>query len=422
MMRHTRTRQQEKNKQTLSPKTAYGKQPQETSMSPPVPEHKVLQMQRQFGNRRVSAMLGGTQRSIARTPAVQRTPVEFGLAESGPINTYAHKVFQWSQDPANAGKPIRAAVDYIVSLVKAELKANGVPVPQFLVGNAGAGLGGVFQWQPWAIGVDDSDIAWDPSITTVGQLDVSSLVSVVGTVWHEARHAEQFWLMARMLGGKGMTGTQINAHTGIKLSVANKAAAIPLKKASSDIRSFMEFFGLGQLVDINDAMAAMAQKWYDINFGVHKSFTDMREQLNVDVLTLKSFEPAQRYTDQYYTDLYATFDPIMSRWDSDFLPNVVEPEVQRLDALKGGDKYAAELHKAAKDIRDAIKTMLSVYKKGSKSRSRAKKLENALEDVAQADYLGYRVYADERDAWMVEAQAQAAYNSEIDAYYEAQEE
>ena len=421
--RRTRTRTRS-SRVEQSPPTTQAVVPNHTAEATFAPDsqaQRILHLQRTLGNQAVTRLLTN-QRAVARVPSVQRKKdTQFGMANPVRVKSYAKQAYNWAQAPANSGKPVRAAVQKIVDLTKSYLSGIGVPLPAFNISSSGpgSGKGGLFQWEPWAIHVDDTDANPDPAtISTVGQLEEFDLVSTVNVVWHEARHAEQFWLIARMLAGKKMTAAQIHAKTKIKMSIINKAVNAPLKKAEPDVRSFLEDWGLGFLVDLNDAQAAAALQWYDINFGAHKPFTEMLETLGSDLEDLFGLEPPTKGNKKKFDDFYAKVDPYFSQWASDFAPNMLETEYQRLNGVKGGDPYAKELFDVVKGLRSAMKSLLKQYKKGSTNKSRAKKVKKAWEALKQAHYLGYRVYADERDAWKVGGDAAAKYVELIEENYE----
>jgi len=54
------------------------------------------------------------------------------------------------------------------------------------------------------------------------------------TVYHEARHAEQWYRMAQMRAGQGRTAAQIATEMGIPARIAAVAAGAPLARGSMD--------------------------------------------------------------------------------------------------------------------------------------------------------------------------------------------
>lgn len=82
------------------------------------------------------------------------------------------------------------------------------------------------------------------------------------TVYHESRHAEQWFSMARLLAGQGKTAQEIATQMGIPLNIANEAAALPYKPGSME--------------------ALVANGWYESVYGVdadyrNKTLTDLEK-------------------------------------------------------------------------------------------------------------------------------------------------
>jgi murein L,D-transpeptidase YcbB/YkuD len=66
------------------------------------------------------------------------------------------------------------------------------------------------------------------------QLTSQQQAEIAGAVYHEARHAEQWYEMARLLAGlHGLNGQQIHDRTHIRLEVAEQAAAHPILECTT---------------------------------------------------------------------------------------------------------------------------------------------------------------------------------------------
>jgi hypothetical protein len=87
----------------------------------------------------------------------------------------------------------------------------------------------------------------DPATLESDSLDVYGGADLADTVYHEARHAEQFFSIARMLAGQGKTASQIVAELTIPADVADEAVAAKLEKGSTE--------------------AIMAEGWYESMLG-----------------------------------------------------------------------------------------------------------------------------------------------------------
>jgi len=120
-------------------------------------------------------------------------------------------------------KTAKARADELFKGVKTQLDAAQVsPTPKYDVKDLGK-VAGVFVPKDWIMFFDDDAFS-------AADLDDDAARSIAGTVYHEARHAEQNHKMARMLAAKGNGADQIHAKMGIPLAVAQNAFDNPLPK------------------------------------------------------------------------------------------------------------------------------------------------------------------------------------------------
>jgi peptidoglycan hydrolase-like protein with peptidoglycan-binding domain len=125
--------------------------------------------------------------------------------------------------------------------VKVQLDKEKVPTPTMEVGDTGIAAG-VFTGAEWKITFGRAPL----STATISDDDARDLS---GTVYHEARHAEQQHKMARMLATKGNTAAQIHAKMGIPDEIARDAVGNPLPRGIEFTVAAQQFdseFGAGQ--------------------------------------------------------------------------------------------------------------------------------------------------------------------------------
>lgn len=121
-----------------------------------------------------------------------------------------------------------------------QLGQEGVPLPPVEFGSVSGGLA-EFNWATWEITVDRADY---DAFQARGDAAEN-----MNSVYHEARHAEQFWTVARVLAGLyDMDAAAINTATDIKTEIAELAVADPILESTPN------------------SMAAM--RWYEETFGV----------------------------------------------------------------------------------------------------------------------------------------------------------
>lgn len=109
--------------------------------------------------------------------------------------------------------------------------ACGIPAFRVDIKALPPGYNGFFNFQTWTIEISDAkfssyDMVWDPA----GQTNTphAYFVNIAETLYHEARHCEQWWHMARY-SALGDDANKVAMDMGIPLTIANQAKARPMK-------------------------------------------------------------------------------------------------------------------------------------------------------------------------------------------------
>ncbi len=109
-----------------------------------------------------------------------------------------------------------------------ELKAAGVPEVGTVVKPLPGRTLGQFDFVPWDLDLDDA--AFDePTI------DRESMSGMAETVFHESRHAEQWFRMAQVQAGQGKTAPELVGEMGIPQAVADSAVQAKLSGEGQDV-------------------------------------------------------------------------------------------------------------------------------------------------------------------------------------------
>jgi peptidoglycan hydrolase-like protein with peptidoglycan-binding domain len=130
-----------------------------------------------------------------------------------------------------------------------QLTAVGVPYVPISFGDAGTAWA-VFDWRPWGVLVNRA-------MYVQAQEDGDAHENMT-TIYHESRHGEQWWTIARLLAGLyDMDGAAINAHTELNLDIANAATADPILESNAQtdaaIRWYEQTFGASPIPGHLDA-------------------------------------------------------------------------------------------------------------------------------------------------------------------------
>ena len=165
--------------------------------------------------------------------------IRHGLAETSSVLIFA---IGYSQvDFTTLTTPAQRSAA-IARLANDQLRQAGVPAVTFTVQNMTAL--GEFDFGTWSMTLGQAALA--VANPTQAQLD-----DIANTVYHEARHAEQWFNMAQLRAGQGRTAAEIAAEMFIPAHIAAAAVADPIAPGS--------------------AKALIAQNWYDGIYGAGRA-------------------------------------------------------------------------------------------------------------------------------------------------------
>ena len=129
--------------------------------------------------------------------------------------------------------------DKLVELVNQRLVAAGVPAVTAAF-DANVNNAGSFDFPTWQMDIGSARLGAD----TISEADAKDTAR---TVYHEARHTEQWFRMAQLRASQGLSAEAITTELGIPARIATAAKAAPL------VRGSME--------------AVIAQGWWDSVYG-----------------------------------------------------------------------------------------------------------------------------------------------------------
>jgi hypothetical protein len=200
--------------------------------------------------------------------------------------------------------------DRLVQLVNERLAAADVPAvtPTF---DANANNAGSFGFRTWVMRIGQARLGGD-SISEEDARDITD------TVYHEARHAEQWFRMAQLRAGQGLSVAAMVSELGIEARIATAAKALPLARGSME--------------------AVIAQGWWDSVYG------SGREQRNAVLDEVDAASTARRNAEAAHAanptaDTQAALDAANERFDRAFAAYQNLPEEN--DAWATGPLAAA---------------------------------------------------------------------------------
>jgi hypothetical protein len=199
------------------------------------------------GNQTWAALRGGTApEGIRNEPYGDTRPLDTGLARGESVHEYVDEtygtVYSSMSAADRAAALIVAANEQLVSAGVPELK---LPPTWGASGNTWA----TFTFRDWTLDLNPAN--FDP--THYDTLSADDQNDVAGTVYHEARHAEQWFRMARERAGLGATQADLEA-LGHPSDIALAALANPIMQC--------------------DHSQYEAEEWYESVYGSGRTHRD----------------------------------------------------------------------------------------------------------------------------------------------------
>jgi hypothetical protein len=233
-----------------------------------VTRHNVLQLQRLIGNQGVQRLMPVRQAVDPPSHPIQRskkddpTREDKGLIEEDAPERFVGKVQAFTDDPQNANANIGALQDVMKTGLNDELTRTGVPVVEmnFMASHDNDGS---FSNLSWTIELGASNLFGDS--TQIGLLTQDQIEHAVETVYHEGRHAEQFFRIAQLhvadLMKEGVQPDEIKSDLVSQLDLPEKiieaAIANPLNH------------------NTNREIVRDIKLWDRSRFGIDKSYRDL---------------------------------------------------------------------------------------------------------------------------------------------------
>jgi len=343
----------------------------------------ILELQHTIGNQALQRLINKQPVQVRqRVPpsSVQRVQRSGGgLAETAPLETFAQAAVAYCRDTGNADKLLTDFTVHMMGKINEALKA--IPSEECPHSFVSTGTMGSFSGGTFSMLVNTSDFTKRPGITKASQLNQGEIAEIIDTIYHEARHAEQYYRVARVLAGKGKSAAEIAQVVGIPNTIAAKAFANPLNADSSNAAIISEaelwqpFIGRGEystgykstVANLRDAIAPARQKLAaDDREGFKTEFA------KVTTIVTTKLEP-----------LILTVEGKPTKTSAD---NIVLTDAK---AIK--DKYDV-----LKPLADNDTTLISA-------------LVSAATALHTARYQAYRNYPHEMDAWARGGEAGAKY-------------
>ena len=199
------------------------------------------------------------QRTAGNRAVLARVKINTGLRRKDRTDAFSKESRDWWADPANKDKTLKAFSDFLIGKANAVLKAIGSyeVKPNYVASGTESGS---FSRVTWSMDINTAKFSSRAGVTKVSDLTLDEAAEIADTVWHEIRHSEQYFRIARVRAAESKkTGAdvakEIEKDMSIPPAVAQAAAAKPMKAAKD-----------------NAYLRAEAKDWESITIGLHASY------------------------------------------------------------------------------------------------------------------------------------------------------
>lgn len=224
---------------------------------------------------------------------------------------------------------VAGRADRLVSAANGQLEAIEVPAVAHEV--AKLSVAGQFDSERWLMQIGEK------KPFSSADLDDTAASSLGATVYHEARHAEQAFRVARHLAGSGRGAAEIAAQLGIPVEIAASAAERPLS-ASGESDPAADWYAAEsdagrQLADATytelDQWRALSRSRWAALEAAQRNYQGLTEQQGVDAAMLQSAEADWRSAYDEWKAVSDAYRAIRKRYQA--LPR--EQDAWMVDAL-----------------------------------------------------------------------------------------
>ncbi len=241
----------------------------------------------------------------------------FGLMKKDEVSGFAGLALDlWR---ANRDMSLEDFNKRLMDELNSTLAANGVPqLPAPTFGATPHAAGG-FAAKTWTIILDPAKTAGHPITTKIGDLNADQVAEVAGICYHEARHAEQAFLVACLVASQAKGNKDPNAIA--------TALEIPVPVADAAIKAQAHLPGKSDLATIEQWRAFSPS-------GKRRDYQDWNEKFRGFVQNVVDQFPSPRPEGvDRVTDAWQDLTRTIGEWRKDTLP-FVDDKISRLKKAK----------------------------------------------------------------------------------------
>jgi len=343
---------------------------------------RVLALQRSAGNAAVAAILAREENGNEEEEEEEREGT--GLAAAAPTETFAAAAVDFAQ--RNPDKSFEDLAKALFDHVKVLLEGIGSHPPELHFADAGAL--GVFNRADWKLVVNRHGDAGMLKDKKLSELSPAQLGDAADTIYHESRHSEQFFRIARMLFGRDVGKYAVMARTGIPFAVIEAAARNPLKGGD----------------EATQRLIREAESWHDVTLGRFKGYMEGVKDLAEPTLNALKLAISM---DRLATDRhrYARF---IKTYHYEYLR--LQPAIEKVEqVLFSEDDIPDSINERGMDLMTKYEllqqcvegVMKAIETKPEVTQSTAQKVAERTQALRESRMKAYKAFAHEEDAYSV---------------------
>jgi hypothetical protein len=316
-----------------------------------------------------------------------RDPKPDNLKANVPTSAYVKAAVDFRRDKANAARPLSDYATFLHGKANDALASIGVPTTKPLWDGAAPFIA-QFDANHWTVTMNPKRFTTRSGVTTVGDLTDDEAAAAAGTIYHESRHAEQHFRIARVGVGKLKKDEQPGKPlTLLPADVLKEATAHKLVAGGKD----------------DAASIAEAEDWASTATGRHAVYAGLVDTWLNEVAAARTITIEPMKSDV----AKGRYDTFVGAWRGKQRRGFVNDRIKALAKPKAGTVDAAVLTNLkaitkAMDIVDtAYKKVEAGFAKGGPG-ARLTLLQDfkpVLYDLAKALEAAYRSHPHEADAF-----------------------
>jgi hypothetical protein len=333
---------------------------------------------------RLPAVAAPPARALQRKPS-PRPPS--GLLRDAPADAYVKAALDWYGDRKNLDKSLAEFALFLHGKANDALQSIGVPATK-KDWDGTARFIGQFDAGDWKITMNPARFS-DRGVSTVRRLTADEAATGVSMIYHEARHAEQHFRIARMVA----TTLKPGAPKPKELSLIRSDVAVEAGKQSLPA------------TPANADVIAEAQDWREGTTGRHWRYTKLVDDWGTEVARARAvaIEPMRS---EIAKSRYASF---MTAWRGADRVGLLTTQLKAIAALgkptPADGEVAANIKAIMKvwgQVEAAWRPVVAAFDKGEGPKKRLDVLQAykpLLGDLAVALDTAYHAHAQEADAF-----------------------